>query len=111
MSTTRVLVILSLTTTPSRVFLSGIGFPLRRPSDVELAFPQYRLHPGQITTRLTDSCRILRHSHRELEPQIEELLGQLLRFLLELVAVHLAPLGRFHCPCLRGPASGSRTWS
>src|SRR6266508_3625140 len=177
MRTTRVLVILSLTTTPSRVFLSGIcllvvpsrghGHPgfatpvprrdltlacsfaprpslaparapglrharapsrsharllvrsasaaatrcrLRASADVELTLPQDRLRPGQIAPRSAHPRRALRDPHGQMEPQVEQFLGQFLDLLLELIALHLTPLDRLHAR-LRGPASGSRTWS
>src|SRR5262245_49930607 len=111
MTTTRVLVILSLTTTASRVFASATDLSSRAP---ELALPQHRLHPRQVPLGLPDARGVLGHAHRELESQIEQLLVELLRLLLELVARHLAPLLRLHVmwsPGLTARGCGTRTWS
>src|SRR5262245_29737243 len=93
MTTTRVLVILSLTTTASRVFASATDLSSRAP---ELALSQHRLHPRQVPLGLPDARGVLGHAHRQLEPQVEQLLVELLGLLLKLVPRHLAPLLRFH---------------
>src|SRR5436309_11070430 len=86
--TTRVFCIASDTTTPSRLFRSptGCAFPLA----------EHGVRPRQILLRLAQPRRVLGHPHRELEPEIEDLLGQLPRLLLELVLGELTPLRRFH---------------
>src|SRR5438045_1623553 len=74
MRTTRVFVILSLTTTPSRVFVSAIPVFLCGPADVQGTLSQGGLGPGEVALGLADARRVLRHPHRQLEPQVEELL-------------------------------------
>src|SRR5574337_831664 len=95
MSTTRVFVILSLTTTPSRVFVSDTGPPLARGA-AQRPLAQHGLRPGQVTARLADARRILRDAHGELEPEVEDLLAELPDLLLQLVVGHLAPLFGLH---------------
>src|SRR5215470_3682551 len=95
MRTTRVFVILSLTTTPSRVFFMSRRLS-RRPSDPQVALAKDGLGARQIALGLADPRRVLRDPHRELQPQVEELLGEVLDLLRELVASHVAPLDRFH---------------
>src|SRR3977135_697652 len=117
MTTTRVLVILSLTTTPSRVFFTptirSSPTRLRRPRDAQRPLPENGLGPGQIPPGDRHPRRILGHAHGQLEPQVEELLTELLGLLLQLVVGHLTPLGCLHGSpqCPPAPARGSRTWS
>src|SRR5678816_1473751 len=108
MTTTRVFVILSLTTRASRVFLMVFPFVgtsiraarLRRPADVQFALAEHGLRPREISLGLPDARGVLGNTHRELKPQIEQLLGQVLRLLRELVARHVVPLDGLH-PRLR----------
>src|SRR5688572_21489637 len=108
MSTTRVLVILSLTTTPSRVFVSATDVSLSLRGAAPLA--QDGLDPREVAARLADARGILGHAHGQLEAEVEKLLGELLALLRQLVFRHLTPFRRLHGR-LRAPASGTRTWS
>src|SRR5205807_10672093 len=86
--TTRVFCIASDTTTPSRLF--------RSPTGGALLLAEHCVGPRQILLRLAQPRGVLGHPHRELEPEIENLLGQLPRLLLELVRGELTPLRRLH---------------
>src|SRR5713226_1027226 len=110
MRTTRVFIILSLTTTPSRVFVSDTVLSLALRAG-ELALTKDGLRPGQVAARLADARGVLRDAHRQLESQVEELLAQLLDFLLELFAGHLAPLFRLHGLCVLGGSDRRSLWS
>src|SRR5437879_6746893 len=88
--TTRVFCIASDTTTPSRLF--------RSPTGCALLLAEHSVGPRQIFFGLAQPRGVLGHPHRELEPEIEDLLGQLPRLLLELVLGELTPLRRFHRP-------------
>src|SRR3989475_8773859 len=103
--TTRVFCIASLTTTPSRV--------LRSPTRLPLPLAEHRVGPREIPPRLGEARGVLGHPHRELEPEIEDLLAELARLLRELLVREIAPLARLHRrrPAIRAPASASRTWS
>src|SRR5712691_12459590 len=101
MRTTRVFIILSLTTTPSRVFVSDTVLSLALRAG-ELALTKDGLRPGQVAARLADARGVLRDAHRQLESQFENLFTQLLHLLLELFAGHLAPLFRLHGLCVLG---------
>src|SRR5260370_13753440 len=96
----------SLTTTPSRVFLSPTVLSFlpgaRRRRLGPLA--QQRLGPRQIAPRLPDPRRVLGDPHRELEPEVEQLLRQFPHPLPDLVLRQVAPLGRFHRSLLTGSA-------
>src|SRR5687768_4983719 len=65
--------------------------------------------PRQIPPRDPEPGRVLGDPHRQLEPEIEDLLGQLAGLLRELVLGEIAPLRRLHRSVLTGSASGSRT--
>src|SRR2546428_14082689 len=52
--------------------------------------------PRQILPRLAQPRGVLGHPHRELEPQIEDLLGELAVFLLQLLLGKFTPLRRLH---------------
>src|SRR5262245_29103797 len=69
-----------------------------------LPLAEHGVGPRQILLRLAQPRGVLGHPHRELEPEIENLLGQLPRLLLELVLGELTPLRRFHRP-VSGPYS------
>src|SRR4029453_14576970 len=131
MTTTRVLVILSLTTTPSRVFLTPTVLssppstpsagcappppplpgrplpcpppPLRRPREAPRPLSQDGPGPRQVPPGDRHPRRVLGHAHRELEPQVEELLSELAGLLLQLLVGHLTPL-----VCLHGRLSASQ---
>src|SRR5262245_27851014 len=91
--TTRVCVISSETTTPSRFFPS--------PTGAALLLAEHRLGPRQVLPRLPQPRGILGHPHRELEAQIEDLFVELTPLLLELLFRQLAPLRRLHDQSLR----------
>src|SRR6266542_2341926 len=95
----------SLTTTPSRVFLSPTVLSFLPGARRRLGpLVQQRLGPRQIAPRLPDPRRVLGDPHRELKPEIEELLRQLAHPLPDLVLRQVAPLGRFHRSLLTGSA-------
>src|SRR3989449_3923063 len=101
MRTTRVFCIASLTTTPSRV--------LRSPTRLPLPLAEHRVGPREIPPSLGEARGVLGHPHRELEPEIEDLLAELARLLRELLVREIAPLARLHRrrPAIRAPASRS----
>src|SRR5581483_2246735 len=100
-ATTRVLGILSLTTTPTRVFVTpGLPGP-SRPPEPERPLAEERLHPGQLPPRLPDPRRVLGHRHRDLEPEVEDLLPELARLLRELAVAQVTQVR----PPLHRPAS------
>src|SRR5919198_2495232 len=92
--TTRVFCMASLTTTPSRVLRSPTGLM----SSLLRAFAQHGLRPRQILARLVHPRRVLRHAHRELEPEIEDLLRELRHLLSDFVVGEVTPLRHFHAP-------------
>src|SRR2546426_1311837 len=116
--TTRVFCITSDTTTPSRL--------LRSPTGLALLLAEHRVGPRQIFPRLVEPRGVLGHSHRKLEPQVEDLLVELPRLLLNLVGREVTPLRRFHDPPIlrrarlaarrasartTAPSCAPRTWS
>src|SRR5436309_5842722 len=106
--TTRVFCIASDTTTPSRLFRSPTGFAL--------PLAEHCVSPRQILLRLTQPRGVLGHPHRELEPEIEDLLRELAGLLLELLLGEIAPLRRLHrrVPLkarTTAPSCATRTWS
>src|SRR5262249_38757876 len=72
---------------------------------------QDRQRAGDVTPRLAEPRRILGDAHRELEAEVEDLLGQLADLLPDLVLAQIPPLRRFHRSPLTAPARGSRTSS
>src|SRR5262245_53829850 len=90
MRTTRVFSILSLTTTASRVF--------RSPTALASFLAQDRLGPREVLARLRQPRRVLGHAHRELEPEVEDLLGQLPHLLEHFVLAQITPLRGLHRP-------------
>src|SRR6266542_2968119 len=63
---------------------------------LELALAEHRPGSREIPLGLLHARRVLRHAHRELETQVEQLLGQLLDLLLQVLAAHVPPARRFH---------------
>src|SRR5262245_36675104 len=87
-ATTRVLLILSLTTSPTRVFSTRL-LPLAA-LQPERPLAQERFDAGQLAPGLADARRILGHRHRDLEPEVENLLPELARLLPELGLAQIA---------------------
>src|SRR6185369_17078085 len=55
-----------------------------------------RVGPGEVAAGFADPRRVLGHAHGQLEPEVEDLLGQLPYLLRHLVVREVAPLGRLH---------------
>src|SRR6185436_21029479 len=97
-TTTRVLLILSLTTRPVRVF-STPRLPALTAPEPERPLAQERLDAGQLAAGLPDTRRVLRHGHRDLEPEVEDLLPELAGLLPELGLAQISQLRlALHCP-------------
>src|SRR6266849_3342728 len=70
--------------------------PLLLARALELTLALHGLGAREVPLGLLHPRGILRHAHGKLEPQIEQLLGQLLDLLLQVLAAHLPPALRFH---------------
>src|SRR5262245_30359893 len=88
-ATTRVLLILSLTTSPTRAFSTPASPRLAAP-EPERPLAKERLDTGQLAPGLADARRVLRHCHRDLEPEVEDLLPELAGLLPELCLAQIA---------------------
>src|SRR5262249_5259994 len=102
-ATTRVLLIFSLTTSPTRVFSTPRLLRLAAP-EPERALAQERLDAGQLAPGLADARRVLRHRHRDLESEVEDLLPELAGLLPELGLAQIAQVRLAFHPAVLTPA-------
>src|SRR5687768_12817329 len=98
-----VLCIRSLTTSPRRIFRrfsamsKFLSHLMRAPLLLLLALD--RFHAGNIPPDGRNASHVFNLFCRQLEPQVEEFLHQLLAFFLQLVAAEFSQLARFHTAC------------